>query len=350
MKDRAPILEALKHPNVRAFLFVIRAGEGTSDNDGYRRMFGGELFDVSGGWYHPHRVITKTHGGKPISSSAAGAYQFLSKTWRSLQEQYGIESFDPAWQDFGAVALIAGRKALDALLAGRLDEAITRCNREWASLPGSPYGQPTISLAKCREVYFLHGGNVADPAERPKEVIPMAPFLAAAIPALLQAAPDLIRLFGKGENSQKNAVLAEKVGQVAIQVTGAINEQEAAQRIASDPEAAANFKAAVAENFDQWMGMVVKFAEMDENSRAKAREFALNYSRDPVLGKLTFVEILSLLFVVLSSAGGGYVLYGDFPPELKGAVVTIILIGGFTGVKEFWLGSSNSSQRKDDKR
>jgi len=39
----------------------------------------------------------------------------------------------------------------------------------------------------------------------------------------------------------------------------------------------------------------------------------------------------------------------DISAEFKGAVITLILIGGFTGVKEFWFGSSRSSQRKDEK-
>ena len=65
---------ALLNPNVRAFLAVIRAGEGTSDPDGYRRHFGGELFtDYS---QHPKRAITKLLGGQPLTSTAAGAYQF----------------------------------------------------------------------------------------------------------------------------------------------------------------------------------------------------------------------------------------------------------------------------------
>ena len=33
---------------------------------------------------------------------------------------------------------------------------------------------------------------------------------------------------------------------------------------------------------------------------------------------------------------------------MKGAVITLMLIAGFTGVKEFWLGSSRDSQRKTE--
>jgi hypothetical protein len=95
------------------------------------------------------------------------------------------------------------------------------------------------------------------------------------------------------------------------------------------------------------MGMMVKFAELDEASRAKAREFAVTYGREPVLFRFTFVELLSLLMLTVSAAGAGWVLYSDFPGEIKGAVVTMILIGGWNGVKEFWLGSSMGSMKKD---
>lgn len=173
--------------------------------------------------------------------------------------------------------------------------------------------------------------------------------LAAILPSLLQAAPDLIRLFGSsgGAMTERNAAVAQKVADVAVQVTGAVNEQAAADKIAADPKLAQAFRDAVAQNFDQWLGMMTKFAQIEEDSRAKAKEFVTAYDRNPVFFKFTFIELLSLIFVTISSVGGGWVLYADFPAEIKGAVVTLMLIGGYTGVKEFWLGSSMGSRSKD---
>jgi hypothetical protein len=180
----------------------------------------------------------------------------------------------------------------------------------------------------------------------------MAPFLAAAWPALVSAAPDLIRLLSNGKRGEQNAIIAEKVGAVAMKVTSAVNEQEAAQKIAADPLYAKAFRAEVAENFDQWMGMVTRFHGMDEASRDKARTFAMEYSRHPVAGKLVFPELLSLLFVVVAAVGGGFVLvdpYDKFNTEMQTAVVMLMLIGGWNGVKEFWFGSSMGSMRKDER-
>lgn len=221
MLSRHTLREALRDGNVRAFLDVIRAGEGTSDPDGYRRHFGGRLFDG----YADHPRVTITAGS--YTSTAAGAYQFLARTWDGLVSQYGFPDFTPQSQDEAAVALIIGRKALAAVRSGRLDEAIALCNREWASLPGSPYGQPTRTLAQATHTYLAAGGVINGsataapartdasqaPAEAqpiPQEAAPVSPaFVAAALPALLEAAPALIRVFGSEKPNTEKAAKAE---------------------------------------------------------------------------------------------------------------------------------------------
>lgn len=145
----------INHPNVRAFLQVIRRGEGTAGADGYRTLFGGGKFtDLSD---HPRVKVTRGR----YTSSAAGAYQFLESTWDETRSIMGLPDFMPASQDKGAVGRIAARGALDDVKAGRLDSAIRKCALEWASLPYSPYGQPTISMATAANVYSANGGAVA---------------------------------------------------------------------------------------------------------------------------------------------------------------------------------------------
>jgi hypothetical protein len=50
--------------------------------------------------------------------------------------------------------------------------------------------------------------------------------------------------------------------------------------------------------------------------------------------------------ITLNIAGGHTVAIGGegFSADLKGAVVSLILIGGWTAVKEFWLGASATGQ------
>jgi muramidase (phage lysozyme) len=147
------------HKNVQAMLRVIRRGEGTADELGYRRMFGGELFD--GYAKHPNVRITKTYGGKKLTSTAAGAYQFLNSTWEETARIMGLTDFSPAAQDLGAVGRLAARGALDDVKAGRFEVAIKKIAKEWASMPFSPYGQPVISMATAATIYTQAGGTVA---------------------------------------------------------------------------------------------------------------------------------------------------------------------------------------------
>jgi muramidase (phage lysozyme) len=148
----------VQHPNVRALLAVIRRGEGTAGPNGYRTLFGGALFD--GYADHPRRRITRTMGGRPLTSTAAGAYQFLSSTWDETARLMGLRDFSPANQDLGAVGRIAARGALEDAKAGRINVALRKIAKEWASMPGSPYGQPVITEQTARTVYASAGGTI----------------------------------------------------------------------------------------------------------------------------------------------------------------------------------------------
>lgn len=142
---------ALQDRNVQAFLTLIRTGEGTADVLGYSRLFGGKQFQ---GWADHPRV--KVPFGNTYST-AAGAYQILSRTWDEIARQYSLPDFSPQSQDRAAVGLIKRRGALGDVLAGRFSVAIEKCAKEWASLPGSPYGQPTLTLAKAAQVIESQG-------------------------------------------------------------------------------------------------------------------------------------------------------------------------------------------------
>jgi muramidase (phage lysozyme) len=69
-------------------------------------------------------AITAGLGKNQYTSTAAGAFQFLSRTWDECAKALGLTDFSPASQDLAAVFLIDRRKALDDVLAGRFDEAV----------------------------------------------------------------------------------------------------------------------------------------------------------------------------------------------------------------------------------
>ncbi len=126
--------------NVRKFLMLICYCEGT-DKHGkpYNVLFGYEYFDD----LSTHPNIKKKFGN--TFSSAAGRYQILYKTFVSLK----MPDFQPETQDKAAIELIRRRGAYADILDGKFESAINKTNKEWASLPNSPYGQPTHKMEDC---------------------------------------------------------------------------------------------------------------------------------------------------------------------------------------------------------
>ncbi len=124
----------------------------------------GERYDITFGYHsfssfadHPRR--TYCSGGH--CSDAAGRYQFLSTTWDGARRTLGLPSFEPAAQDRAALYLIRQR-GVDAESIGSFDQfarAISRLGLEWASLPGSPYGQPAHTLSECYREYLRRLGS-----------------------------------------------------------------------------------------------------------------------------------------------------------------------------------------------
>ena len=151
MQDEAP------NNNLAAFRWMIRVSEGTSDANGYSMVVGGQLFD--GFADHPRVLVALPNLG--IKSSAAGAYQILRRTWDSVRDKLGLPDFSPASQDAACDELIRQRGALELVNQGRFAEAVEKCKKEWASLPGAGYGQRENRLAVLQQAYEQAGGFIA---------------------------------------------------------------------------------------------------------------------------------------------------------------------------------------------
>lgn len=146
--------------NLTAFLALIRIAEtGTAGDRAYSTIFGGGQLATFAD--HPRKAVTAMLGGRPITSTAAGAYQFLSRTWDEAARALGLRDFSPANQDIAATWLIRRRGALADVRAGRIEAALAKCAKEWASLPGSPYGQPTKTIGQALALYESAGGSLA---------------------------------------------------------------------------------------------------------------------------------------------------------------------------------------------
>ncbi|WP_321808692.1 glycoside hydrolase family 104 protein [Burkholderia sp. BCC1993] len=151
----------LEEARVRAFLRMIRVGEGTRGLDSYERLFGGQSFIKDYGRTfddHPRIMITRLIRGRSVTSSAAGAYQVMGYNWdgndsKAYRKMARITDFSPVSQDRYCVALLKfKRRALDVVKNGDLDSAIYKyqCNLEWASLPGDKYDQGGVTMKSVR--------------------------------------------------------------------------------------------------------------------------------------------------------------------------------------------------------
>ena len=153
--------------NIKAVQHTIRQCEGTNAADGYNYLFSSSIHnllrftDMS---KHPNRHIP--YGN--TYSDAAGAYQIMYATEQGLIKQLvqaGLSLAEATWfdaptQDLKCVLLFSNHNVCQQIMDGHFEHAISVLNKTWASLPGSPYNQPTKSLAQATEWYINSGGIV----------------------------------------------------------------------------------------------------------------------------------------------------------------------------------------------
>jgi len=139
-----------------------------ASDDGYDLLVGslpGRLkrFDS----YADHPLPRKSDAiqyAKGVWSTAAGRYQILSRYWRHYQKQLSLPDFGPVSQDRYAIQQIKEQRALDAVHAGKIDDAIRLCSNIWASLPGAGYGQHEHTMGNLI-VEFVNAGGILAPED-----------------------------------------------------------------------------------------------------------------------------------------------------------------------------------------
>jgi muramidase (phage lysozyme) len=155
-----PEITNLRELRVRAFLRMIRVGEGTVGTSGYEKLFGGSSFIRDHGKTfadHPQIKIQKSG----YTSSASGAYQVMGYTWTDssvmkFRNNLNIHDFSPLSQDRFCIALLKFKvrgKTLDLIVSDKIKAAIENSSWEWASLPPGRYGQPIETMEQAIENY-----------------------------------------------------------------------------------------------------------------------------------------------------------------------------------------------------
>jgi hypothetical protein len=94
-------------------------------------------------------IVVKTSAGL---STAFGRYQINQPT----ATEFNVTDWSPAGQDAAAAAIMNSRDMVSAAMQGGFagfQQAMWNGNTRWASLPDSPYGQPTMTMPGAYGVY-----------------------------------------------------------------------------------------------------------------------------------------------------------------------------------------------------
>lgn len=362
-------------PNLAAFLELIKWAEGTDAPGGERALFSwhavrnpGMVFDSFAD--HPRRAIT----ANGYTSTAAGWFQILAGTWDDYcKAKGGPRPFTPENQVDCAIWLIQRRGALEDVEAGRIGDAIAKCAKEWASLPGSPYGQPMRTLGEClskfdaalREFALptiyppaqpapkVTPENSANTSDYSKPVNPVAriPIVGPAVIALLgalQAVPDVVKLFaGKqpSEMAQRNTALAEKLVDVAVTSLKAAGPGEALDKLTTDPTAVQTVAAAIKAD----PGLQLLLVEAGGGGIGGARAFvsqAIGTPQGPAMTSILRVVTFWVLGFLTFANVAGFALAGVMVwlklgewQQITSTLIQADINAAFAAIG-FWLGSS----------
>lgn len=389
---------ALLDPNVQAFLRVIRAGESSQDVTAYWWLYGSTVAKpilATGLADHPRVKTYEKYDGQFIKNgeldytTAAGAYQIVASTWDStIQTALRLPDFSPESQDLAAVYLLLFRKALDHVLAGRFEQACIACRQEWVSMPGANVGdQPTKSAASALAVFRKYGGKlshelVAAPAPAPdyqakedamagnpveypqpeekvmpsfNEVLqnPLTKFALAAFNPILGAVPEIARIFmDKGTPVPERNVAATlrlvETAQKAIQAAGidAPNAQAVAEAVESNPTAREAVRSAVLA--DPFWHMVEAGGGGVEGARKASLAYAMPDGPRFWLNPSFWISIILILMPFMLLVDVLFVHPEAYVGELRTQIVTgVLMVIGMVG--GYWIGTSISSARKDDR-
>lgn len=226
--------------------------------------------------------------------------------------------------------------------------------RQNAGLDANSDGVITKAEASGRVQATLWQGmqepNVYQPKENDMSLA--GTVLVNALPMLVNKLPEIAKVFKNPDVAERNVEAVSKVGQILVEATGATNVQEAVEKVDADPATARQVNEALRVNRAELMDAVERLAKIEDARVESARE----YNRgEPLMintrrFKAKFVHLVSLLLILFGGVAAGYILATSTDQTERAMALQTLLVVGFAGVATFWLGSSRSSQVKDEVR
>jgi hypothetical protein len=196
---------------------------------------------------------------------------------------------------------------------------------------------------KAKAVLMFATPDTPDTPTATTKEAPMLPFIAAALPSILQAVPKLIEMFGSGsEVSDRNAKAATLAVDIAKEALGARNEQELVETLAADPKAAATVRAAVE---SRWFEIVEAGGGGIAGARAADIEVVERlggFWRSPSFAATLILA--PLVYMIVGSVAGlwGYTAWSDDVRAAIATAVVSLVVGGAAG---FYWGSKTGAAK-----
>ena len=182
---------------------------------------------------------------------------------------------------------------------------------------------------------------------RPEQenTMPLAPITAAVLPSIISAIPKLGKLFGSGsEVAERNVKAAEMVVDVVTQATGAINAQQAADKLAADPDAV---RAATKAVDSIWYELSEAGGGGIEGARKANEAYADPTGPKFWLNPAFWISLILLSMPMMLLVDVFYVHPDKYTGEIRTQIVTGVLMV-ISMVGAYWIGTSFSSARKTE--
>lgn len=142
---RKDLQRLLNNKNISIFLDLITYTEGTEEfgHRMYNVLYGDrpKIGSIKNLDRHPN-IAKRISSRDSRTTTAAGAYQFLFRTWESYRKKYGFENFGPDCQRMAAIAEMGNAKGvIKSVLNGQWVDAMRQASGKWVSLPGTKQKQ-----------------------------------------------------------------------------------------------------------------------------------------------------------------------------------------------------------------